>query len=373
MLNATQFRFSIPEFQPGEEGVSYKLRLVSPAFLRGAANDTTCELRVPTLRGQLRWWWRVLYRSFLSETDLSTLEKRIWGGAGSPPAASMIGVRIRSLNPQLFPTPYDREARGNAMPRNFIQNRTRGIAYATYGMDENRQGQRVRRAVLEATPQTAWRVSFFTRNEGGLDGARIIEHARLALLALCSYGGVGAKSRKGFGSLSCGEAFPDDASLFGRILASLDGLGVTPNVNEQNMPPYSMLSAARESVSVHANNPWHVLDRVGHAIQNVASAYKHNREKAVLGLPRKIHGPRGEPLEHQHDHSPPEELCADSPPGRKRFAAPYCIHLSPIQGGYDVNITAFPSPYVRNDVRISETVIDELLDEISNVLTMAFP
>ena len=371
--NAGYGWFSIEGFQLENEDTCYELKLDSPAFLRGSESDPTCDLRVATLRGQLRWWWRVLYRSLLSEADLNNLEKRIWGGAGTPPSASMIGVRISRLNPPLFSSLYDREVRGITMPANFIQNRTKGIAYATYGMDENRQGVRARRMVLEATPQSAWRVSFFIRNEGGLDRARIIEHARLALLALCNYGGVGAKSRKGFGSLSCGEAFPDDASLFGRILASLDGLGVTPNVNEQNMPPYSMLSAVRESVSVRASDPWHVLDRVGHAIQNVASDYKHNRAKAVLGLPRKIHGPRWEPLRDQHDHTQPEELVADHLPVRKRFAAPYCIHLSPIQDRYDVNITAFPSPYVRNDLAISEKIIDELLQEIRQVLTTSFP
>ena len=169
------------------------------------------------------------------------------------------------------------------------------------------------------------------------------------------------------------ELLEDEALEEDELELSLEGLGVACHPHGDNPPPYSISSAERMSVVIrNVRDPWHVLDRVGHAIQNVASAYKHNREKAVLGLPRKIHGPRREPLGHQHDHSPPEELCADRLPVRKRFAAPYCIHLSPIQGGYDVNITAFPSPYVRNDVRISETVIGELLDEISTVLTASF-
>ena len=42
------------------EEVKLKFKLITPAFCGGAIPETQAESRAPSIRGQLRWWFRVL-------------------------------------------------------------------------------------------------------------------------------------------------------------------------------------------------------------------------------------------------------------------------------------------------------------------------
>ncbi|NLZ60971.1 MAG: type III-B CRISPR module RAMP protein Cmr1 [Lentisphaerae bacterium] len=75
-----------------------RLGLISPCFCAGA-NQQEAELRVPSLRGQLRWWFRVLGGSRQQELEL-------FGGQGREegeqkqrqPHASKVRLRISDKN-----------------------------------------------------------------------------------------------------------------------------------------------------------------------------------------------------------------------------------------------------------------------------------
>ena len=57
-----------------------RITLLSPCFCAGA-NQNAPEIRVPSIRGQLRWWFRLLYGSSeLSEDALRRQEWELFGG-----------------------------------------------------------------------------------------------------------------------------------------------------------------------------------------------------------------------------------------------------------------------------------------------------
>ncbi|VVM06819.1 hypothetical protein MAMC_01278 [Methylacidimicrobium cyclopophantes] len=80
---------------------SYEFEFLTPCFC-GGAEPTKAELRVPAIRGQLRWWFRALGGS---RTD----EEEVFGCAGNSSAASKVVVRVER-QPEGGERGWDRES-----------------------------------------------------------------------------------------------------------------------------------------------------------------------------------------------------------------------------------------------------------------------
>jgi CRISPR/Cas system CMR-associated protein Cmr1 (group 7 of RAMP superfamily) len=77
----------------------YRLKFITPLFSRGAYEDQP-EIRPPSIRGQLHWWFRALGNSFKDE-------KEVFGGVHGGAAASKIVIRVCEGQPAKvdeFPT-----------------------------------------------------------------------------------------------------------------------------------------------------------------------------------------------------------------------------------------------------------------------------
>lgn len=70
--------------------ITENMTLITPCFCAGA-NPNVAELRASAIRGQLRWWFRVL-------GGTSELEKEIFGGVHEGAKASKIVVRVKNEN-----------------------------------------------------------------------------------------------------------------------------------------------------------------------------------------------------------------------------------------------------------------------------------
>ena len=71
----------------------YTLELLTPCWAGGANPDGEPEIRVPTIRGQLRWWLRALYPK-------KRYDSLIFGRTGSDgsPSASKVTLRLTSVS-----------------------------------------------------------------------------------------------------------------------------------------------------------------------------------------------------------------------------------------------------------------------------------
>ena len=350
---------------------THTLELATPAFLAGACQlREDCDLRPATLRGHLRWWWRTMHAAYLSREDLRRLETAIWGDAKNGAALAL------SVRPEMVvdPKKFDKDQ----IAKHHGEPNSQGIRYAAYGMDEIRQKKRRQRWYIE--PGARWILTLSARRgrvpENGpfIEAGDVLRQGQIALWILCRYGGVGSKARNGFGSfadieISTIESVQDckDAGVRLRETASLTGghSGLSKSSSLDDMLEIEISTPWRKS--------WFALDQLGCAMQSFARKNKHDERKAALGLPRKIHGPREDPMQHQDfkRHQPPKLLLSAG--GHGRVAAPVHYHLAPnADGALILRMTAFPTP-VLPDIDTSRKMLTELRNHMKSDMAASLP
>lgn len=198
--------------QPSPDAVwdCHTVKLVTPMYgggVRPGEIDPSMPIRAAGIRGQLRFWWRIACGPFESAETMFARESAIWGGiSGSGPSASKVAVRVdqvRGLNIQ---------------------------AAFTYKSNRNRPGEY--RTMPDAADWIEPYAAFPARGELSHD-KRVIEKAphALALAGLgfrlglrlhtdlsepqrwevktalrwwASFGGIGARTRRGLGAVQVG-------------------------------------------------------------------------------------------------------------------------------------------------------------------------
>ena len=198
----------------------------------------------------------------------------------------------------------------------------------------------------------------------------VLQQAKAALWLLVHFGGVGSKSRKGFGSFA--DIAAEGVDSVDRCRQTAAAFRQTCGCDSQFNDRFAdSLSLARMlpplEVPTAWKDPWYALDQLGYAFQSFAQQHKHKRMKAALGLPRQIHGPRrdgprgGKP----GSHWPPEQL--KSPKG-ERYAAPVFYHFArAADGGLLVRATAFIAKHLP-DAATSAVVLGDLLTHLDGEL-----
>ena len=189
------------------ESFDIHLKTVTP-ILGGAARTRTCDevdvVRVPTIRGHLRFWWRALHaHRFSSPDELYEEESRIWGRAGDGTSGGRSSVEIRVEVSQ----------------KSRIESQDPGApgAYALWPA----RGTRQHGAAPRRQPGLEFKL-FVSAPCADLEQVRDV--VRLWVL----FGGYGGRPRRGLGALTvCGDAANDwlpDGSSHECLLQSLDHL-----------------------------------------------------------------------------------------------------------------------------------------------------
>ena len=230
-------------------------------------------------------------------------------------------------------------------------------------MDESKQGTREQRWYV--VPGARWTVTLSARqgrlSSSHVAAADVLQQGAAALWLLCRYGGVGSKSRRGFGSFKDleikGIASAKDCMDIAANLRHAVGIAAHPGRRvrlsslDDMLPPLEVATPWRD--------PWFALGQLGGALQTFARQNAHREKKIALGLPRQIHGPRKQPMRHQdpRNHRLPKKLSVRR---RRRHAAPIHYHLAKANDDtLTVRITAFPSPDLPN-LRTSREVLNEI-------------
>lgn len=172
--------------------ISISLETVTPMFLGGSEPRGTPELRPASFRGALRFWLRALLGAHLGDSALDALraeETKVFGDAGQDTGSPVI------LRGAKWPQPGRLQA-----PQGV------GLRYLFFSM-----GQR-ERDLRTGQSTTIWRDCFpagsafelilQTRSPGQSEAEGIaFKRAAAALWLLLRLGGLGARSRRGAGSL----------------------------------------------------------------------------------------------------------------------------------------------------------------------------
>jgi CRISPR-associated protein Cmr6 len=330
-----------------------EVELVTPAFLAGASQDQSdCDLRPATLRGLLRWWWRTLHAGHLRRDSLRALESAIWGDTKAGGAVRVTVKRKGNVNPRLFNykqgyAPNPEFKTGNDLSRAPDTKTSQGLFYLSYGMDD------AGRRRWYAPAGSSWVVSLLAKDVSNgmrIPAVAVLEQAKAALWLLCRFGGVGAKCRKGFGSLRVETGLSgislEKVTRSANEIRRLSGLNGT--LADEPAAP-SIDRFIHQSVPTPWTNYWYALDQLGFAVQVFAKRYKHNVEKRALGLPRRI--------------GPPTTGRFRAEKGN-RHASPVHLHFDKqADGKLFLEITAFPSAYLP-DFKTSQNFIQKFAQSL---------
>jgi CRISPR-associated protein Cmr6 len=375
--NAGYGRFSTGNMQPatterqgaerqGRKTHQFDLFLVTRGYLGGADWSKDATLRVSAIRGQLRWWWRAMHAGFLSVDELRKLESAIWGSTSQSSAVAMSLKCIE--NPKLGSTSFDQQTQS-------------GLVYLSYGMNPDNKRPEARKWLEGGKWELGMRFrrTTFVKTKDSkisLTDEDVKKQILAALWMLGQYGGVGAKCRKGFGSLS--------------IEGSFDALGDTvmdsgafeTSIQGHNKEIRNKIGAAAEFSSAMVQSPaiFHprtirgekhapvgnnlanqvvmAFNRLGEHYKAFATSLKHQPKKAGLGLPRKIDGPKEDPNPRQESrmretgeqHKPPQYLLKDGATtvnstegGKIRYASPLHFHVAKKEGSIIVRWIGIPA------------------------------
>ncbi|MDI7268429.1 MAG: type III-B CRISPR module RAMP protein Cmr6, partial [Myxococcota bacterium] len=276
---------------------SCEIRLASPAFLAGSEQqqEEDCRLRTATLRGLLRWWWRTMYAGQVSVAVIRSLEGTVFGDTNAGGALSL------SLEPmgEHRAKKFDFKD-GYGVKKSFLAEhvlvrppagRMSGFLYLAYGMDESKKGVKAQRWFLPH--RTGWRVVLtarpgtFVENRDQLPKMRahhqapapqvpaavVLRQAQAALGLLCRFGGVGAKCRKGYGSLELTDPADWGSDEFVEAAARdlLAKCGLQARANSAELPATSSCLTQHRIAPVEVatpwSDPWSALDQLGLAYQ----------------------------------------------------------------------------------------------------------
>lgn len=181
-------------------------RVVTPLFCAGAdpGRPDSAELRLPSFKGVLRFWWRALAWSRL-DGDLGEIQRQedaLFGSTGA--GQSRVSMRL-AIDPD---RPLIRKDEILTVPASDGRVVGEGARYLGYGVmhafdskkSNARKGQ-LTRACLRAPFD--FTVHMQLRERGASPDELRQQSASLedALVCLGTHGGVGAKNRKGYGSL----------------------------------------------------------------------------------------------------------------------------------------------------------------------------
>ncbi len=187
-----------PEWhQPHDNVICVKLRNVTPIFGGGYAArevDPECLIRPAAIRGQLRFWWRATAGAqFETPEQLFKEEEAIWGSARKRGAVSVsTRVLTRAADAQSVRIDNCRD----------IPNYVRAIII------QERASSDAHRDALY--PRVYLNIEFAVTISA--ESAMAMSEATRALNAFVLYGGIGGRTRRGFGCLEASCELPAETT-----------------------------------------------------------------------------------------------------------------------------------------------------------------
>ncbi len=295
----------------------------SPLFMRGADPSGSLELRPASFKGLLRFWFRaVAFCRLGSVKGVLEEENKLFG---SKSGQSRVSLTINPINVSL----------GNLGKLDF------GLRYLGYGLLSKSQKNQ---AIKHGT-----RVELIL-NIKDLVGKEELSLLEKSLCALGTFGGAGARSRRGFGSLTLvyliidgkkyksGKEYKSKEDLKNFICKFLKAV---IGKNNNTLPPYTAFSGKTQVfIGEASDNPIELLEKIGQELKQYRMSFKNKeivekvKKKVIFGLssPYKL----GEST---------VKIVSESSGNRR--ASPLFIHIHKVQDNKYVPVfTVFPAQFL---------------------------
>jgi CRISPR-associated protein Cmr6 len=387
-----RFKIAVPasELPASRAKAHFDLSLVTPAFLAGAAQAADdCDLRGATLRGQLRWWWRKMHAAHLEPKTLRRLEAAIWGASSEGSAVQITVTAGGNPAPEQFSYNADDNGFLNdngikpsnaAVPPEERRKTTQGLFYAAYGAGQERSRGTIKPGRFFRQPGSTWVLHVTARqsayrsavkdNPVPIDTMIVLRQALAALFLLTRFGGVGAKGRKGFGSLHDvpihGVNSIDDCKQAARDLRVACGISSETQKPYTDAPSLELMSDP-VIIATKWTNPWFALNRIGEAMQAYAKTGKHQYWKVALGVPRKSDNRNAIGTGNEKWLQPEVTIPQIGRKRIERHAAPIHFHVAKTGGTLAIRLVTFVASHLP-DEGTSRQRLDALRDKVGLLL-----
>ncbi len=338
----------------------------TPLFMAGA-DQNSAELRLPSFKGVLRFWWRALAWPRM-EGDLEAIrQEEAWVFGSSDGGQSHV---ILSMAPRRQPGVLRKGAKLMDGARVVGE----GSRYLGYGLmhafSSKKTGVEAGELTRPCLPQGfGFNVTLLLRDRDSWSDQRI--HGLVdALKALGLFGGMGARSRRGWGSLRLDRIVidgkeewqaPGDVDSLVRELARLAGVDGGP----ERYPEYTAFSSKSRFVVVGGGRTsLHMLDLVGKELlryrgwghngkvlgEPSEKKFKddHDLMKGMLGNVNKHPLRVAFGLPHNYGKSPSQQV---GPADKKldRRASPLLIHVQRVGNKPVAVVSFFPAVFLPGD------------------------
>lgn len=276
-------------------------RIVTPMFLGGADPTAEAELRLPSFKGALRFWWRALQWGRVRDVaELRRKEAELFGSSETGQSKVLLSVSFSRYETLAAGKFLGRTGDKAVQKRDIVEDGARylgyGVIQAFDARDKNtgkitsEAGKLIRPCLLGGSSMEL--VARFLPNPNQQRAAEIQNEviAALKLLGLC--GGLGSRSRRGFGSVTltgltgqnqdhwkAPRTAEEWESCIGAVLGSLPA--------NQALPEWTSFARGRTKALVvqadQEQTPLELLALLGRDFVFFRSWGKNGK---VLGLPR---------------------------------------------------------------------------------------
>ena len=341
-------------------------RVVTPMFCAGAAPEKA-ELRLPSFKGALRFWWRALSWSRL-QGDLKKIreeEAELFGSSSG-------GQARVSLRWKTAPCP-EVVAKETALSISAQDHRTvgDGARYLGYGVMESfARGEKKAGQLTRSCLRAPFDFTVHAR------GRRLTEESVAtfadALTAMGVIGGMGARSRRGYGSLNLSSLSVDGAERWTkpRSMNDLcDRVRMLRCDDEPNRPEFTAFSSDTRHVLVQGRQndlaPMELLDLVGRELMRYRSWGHRGRvlggdseknfedDHDLMKGSRHVAHPRRIAFGLPHNYGRRREQQVGPYGKLDRRASPLFVHIHECHNTSVAVLSFFPSRFLPHDTPIS--------------------
>lgn len=279
---------------------SYECLLVTPLFGGGVVAgqvDQRMPIRASAIRGQLRFWWRLLASKRLGN-DVNAIRQEefaLWGGLGTPPQASRVWVEVR----------HDKSLE--------LKKVKHINPYALGGAKVKDDG------IYDCLTPWILRIGYCPSLSDKQE-----EEVKDAVRWWASFGGVGARTRRGFGAVS------------------VSGLSA---ITDDEIKAAGCQLMLNKTLKLAAQQAW----KLGIKALRDFRQGKPGRNKGETRYPGRSHWPEADAIRRltgrHHNYHIPEHTAGNVFP-RAAFGMPIIFHFKDTQDPSD--FTLQPVKYVQN-------------------------
>lgn len=255
--------------------IIFECEVVTPMFIYGADKKTT-ELRPPSIKGVMRFWWRAI-NGHLSIDELRKKEAQIFGGSGDNEGKSKIIVKFNNLNLLISDTLWNEieyiEKRANSGKIYKLPKYEKGLTYLFYSVLSLNE-----KAYIKAGSTFMINIKYLNEE--------IYSEIISLFKVLSLFGGFGTRERRGAGSFIIKKGLEDN--FYGNKIKTGEDLAkyiekeIKPLIDRRSKNYlYSVLNNAKVFILEPKNNWIEALNFIGDLYQN----YRYNSKDKITDTP----------------------------------------------------------------------------------------